>query len=111
MAELAPEKVETAVLLRVFDAVDELRDDLNDDEYRGLPQLRTDPLKLHQLAMAVLNEGSRCQVADLFEFTVDLEHQVLGMMAVPEQVQDTLLQWTVLDRESLSYAILTTFPD
>lgn len=46
MAELAPEKVETAVLLRVFDAVDELRDDLNDDEYRGLPQLRTDPLNL-----------------------------------------------------------------
>jgi hypothetical protein len=45
---------------------------LNDNEDGGPPQLRTILLKLHQLAMAVFNEGSRSQVADLFEFAIDL---------------------------------------
>jgi hypothetical protein len=54
--------------------------------------------------MAVFNEGSRSQVADLFEFAVDLEDQVLGMTNALEQVQDTLSQLTALYPESLSYA-------
>jgi hypothetical protein len=57
--KLSPENFETHSLLRAVDAVDELRDDLNDGEYATPPQLRTDLLKLHQLAMAVINEGSR----------------------------------------------------
>lgn len=102
--ELAPENFDTTALLRAVDAVDELRGDLNDGEGGGPPQLRTDLLKLHQLSMAVFNEGSRSQVADLFEFAVDLEDQVLGMMTALEQVQDTLAQLTALYPESLSYA-------
>lgn len=102
--ELSPENFETAALLRAVDAVDELRGDLNDNEDGGPPQLRTDLLKLHQLAMSVFNEGSRSQVADLFEFAVDLEGQVLGMMTALEQVQDTLSRLTALYPESLSYA-------
>ncbi|MBI3345105.1 MAG: transposase [Gammaproteobacteria bacterium] len=104
--ELVPENFETAALLRAVDAVDELRGDLNDGEDGGPPQLRTDLLKLHQLAMAVFNEGSRSQVADLFEFAVDLEDQVLGMMTALEQVQETLSQLIALYPESLSYASL-----
>lgn len=104
--KLSPENFETAALLRAVDAVDELRGDLNNDEDGGPPQLRTDLLKLHQLVMAVFNEGSRSQVADLFELSVDLEDQVLGMMTSLEQVQDTLSQLTALYPESLSYADL-----
>lgn len=77
---------------------------MNDNEDGGPPQLRTDLLKLHQLAMAVFNQGSRSQVADLFEFAVDLEDQVLGMMTALEQVQKTLSQMTALYPESFSYA-------
>jgi hypothetical protein len=91
-------------LLRAVDAVDDLRTDPHDGEDGRPPQLRTDLLKLHQLAMAVINQGSRSQVADLFEFAVDLEDQVLGMMTALEQVQETLSQLTVLYPESLSYA-------
>lgn len=54
--KLSPENFETHSLLRAVDAVDELRDDLNDGEHATPPQLRTDLLKLHQLAMAVINE-------------------------------------------------------
>jgi hypothetical protein len=34
-------------------------------------------LKLHQLAMAIINEGSRSQVADLSELAGDLDEQGL----------------------------------
>lgn len=43
-------------LLRAVDAVDVLRGDLNDSADGAPPQLRTDLLKLHQLAMAAFNE-------------------------------------------------------
>jgi len=66
--KLSPENFETHSLLRAVDAVDELRDDLNDGEYATPPQLRTDLLKLNQLAMAVINEGSRSQVAILAQW-------------------------------------------
>lgn len=101
--ELSQETFETAALLRAVDAVDVLRGDLNDSEDGGPPQLRTDLLTLHQLAMAVFNEGSRSQVADLFEFAVDLQDQVDHLMTSLEQVQETLSQLTTLYPESLSY--------
>lgn len=41
--------------------------------------------------MAVINQGSRSQVADLFDLAGDLEDQVLGMMTALEQVQEAIL--------------------
>ena len=104
--ELSPDNFDTMALLSAVDAVDELRSDLNDNEDGAPPQLRDDLLKLHQLAMAVINQGSRSQVADLFDLAADLEDQVLGMMIALEQVQETLSQLTALYPESLSYADL-----
>lgn len=87
---LSPENFDTMTLLRAIDAVDEMRGELNDGEDGSPPQLRDDLLKLHQLAMAVINQGSRSRVADLFDLAVELEEQVAGMMTAPEQVQETL---------------------
>jgi hypothetical protein len=101
--KLSPENFETHSLLRAVDAVDELRDDLNDGEYDTPPQLRTDLLKLHRLAMAVINEGSRSQVADLFELAGDLDEQVSYMMTKLEEVQETLSRLTALYPDSLCY--------
>ena len=102
--DLSPLNFETAALLRAVDSVDDLRDDLNDQEHGNPPQLRTDLLKLHQLAMDVFNEGSRSQVAELFEFAFELESQVLGMMSSLEQVQETLSHLTALYPKSLDDA-------
>jgi hypothetical protein len=99
--KLNPSNFETAALLRAVDAVDELRDDLNDGEDGRPPQLRTDLLKLHGLAMAVFNEGGRSQVAKLFDFAMDLEDQVNHLVTTLEQVQDTLSHLTALYPESL----------
>ena len=72
-------------------------------EYATPPQLRTDLLKLHQLAMAVINEGSRSQVAYLFELASDLDEQVSHMMTNLEVVQETLSRLTALYPDSLCY--------
>jgi hypothetical protein len=101
---LNPSNFETAALLRAVDAVDDLRDDLNDREHGNPPQLRTDLLKLHQLAMAVFNEGSRSRVMELFDFACELEEQVLSMMSSLEQVQETLSHLSSLCPKSLDDA-------
>jgi hypothetical protein len=104
--QLSPENFDTTTLLSAVDAVDEMRGDLNDGEDGSPPQLRSDLLKLHQLAMAVVNSGARHQVAELFDLAVELEDQVFGLMTSLEQVQKTLSQLTALYPESLSYADL-----
>ncbi|XDJ36631.1 MAG: transposase (plasmid) [Burkholderia sp.] len=97
--ELTPKNFDTTALLRAVDTVDVLRGDLNDG---APPQLRTDLLKLHQLAMAAFNEGSRSRVAELFDLAVDLQDQVDYLMTSLEQVQETLSRLTALYSESLS---------
>jgi hypothetical protein len=100
---LAPEHFDTTSLLRAVDAVDEMRVDLSNGEYGEPPQIRTDLLELHQLAMAVFNEGSRSQVAKLFESAVDLEEQIFSLMTSLEKAQKPLTKLTDLYPESLSY--------
>lgn len=100
---LSSERFEAAALLRAVDAVDELRGNLNDGDYATSPQLRTDLLRLHRLAMAVIKEGSRGQVGELFDLAIALEDRVLGMMTLLEHVEDTLLELTALYPESLTF--------
>lgn len=102
--ELNAASFETTELLRTVDAVDELRKDLNDGDDGSPPQLRTELLKLHQLAMAVFNGGVRSQVPELFDVAAELEDQVNELMTSLEQVQVTLSELTALYPESLSYA-------
>ena len=66
------ENFETTELLSAVDAVDCLRDDLNDGEGCRPPELRTNLLKLHELAMAVVNNGSRSQASKMFDFGDEL---------------------------------------
>ena len=66
------ENFETTELLSAVDAVDSLRDDLNDGECFRPPELRTNLLKLHELAMAVVNNGSRSQASKMFDLAMDL---------------------------------------
>ena len=70
------ENFETTELLSAVDAVDCLRDDLNDGEGCRPPELRTNLLKLHELAMAVVNNGSRSQASKMFGLAMNLDEQV-----------------------------------
>lgn len=81
---------ETRRLLDAVDAVDNLRDDLNDGEDGRPPELRSRLLKLHTLAMAVVNEGARSRADAMFELAADLDMQVSQMMTELESIQETL---------------------
>lgn len=98
------ENFETADLLSAVNAVDSLRDDLNDGEHGRPPQLHTDLLKLHQMAMAVVNNGSRTLAAGMFDLAMDLDEQVSRMTNELEQIQDTLAKLVALYPESLADA-------
>src|SRR5258708_32588519 len=95
------ENFETTELLSAVDAVDCLRDDLNDGEGCRPPELRTNLLKLHELAMAVVNKGSRSQASKMFDLAMHLDEQVGHMMTALEQVQDTLASLVAMDSDSL----------
>jgi hypothetical protein len=51
--------------------------------------------------MAVINEGSRGQVDDLFELVDDLDEQVSYMITKLEEVQETAPRSTALYPDSL----------
>jgi hypothetical protein len=103
---LGPESFDTTTLLRAVDAVDAMRDHLNDGEGGRPPQLRTDLLKLHQLAMAVINSGARSQVPALFELAATLDDDVSSLMESLEEIRDTLATLMDLYPESLGYGDL-----
>ena len=100
------ENFETTALLSAVDAVDCLRDDLNDGEGCRPPELSTDLLKLHELAMAVVNNGRAARHPRCSTLAMNLDEQVSHMMNELEQVQDTLAKLVALYPESLSYADL-----
>ena len=95
------ENFETTELLSAVDTVDSLRDDLNDGECSRPPELRTNLLKLHKLAMAVVNNGARGQASEMFDLATHLEEQVSHMRTNLEQIQDTLAKLIALYPESL----------
>jgi hypothetical protein len=97
------ENFETTRILAAVDSVDSLRDDLNDRDHGAPPVIRDDLLKLHQLAMAVVNNGARSQAGEFFDLAGALDDQVSGMMEALEQIRDTLSDLTALYPESLDY--------
>lgn len=103
---LASANFDTTTLLCAVDAIDKIRGSLGDAENGDPPQLRTDLVRSHQLAMAVFNQGVRGQVAKMFDSAADLDDQVFELMTSLKQVQKTLSQLTALYPESLSYGDL-----
>jgi hypothetical protein len=90
----------TTDLLEAVDAVDSLRDHLNDGEDCRPPELRTNLLKLHRLAMLVVNNAEHGKMDEMFDLAMDLEEQVSSMMTYLEQVQSTLEKLVALMPEN-----------
>ena len=61
------ENFETRWLLDAIGEVDTLRGHLSDDEYQRPPEIRDNLFKLHQLAMEVVNDGSRSSLVEQFD--------------------------------------------
>src|SRR6476660_5020223 len=70
---------ETASLLRAIEDLDKMRGYLNDRPKHQPPELRDALLKLHQLGMAVVNDGDRSRAEEFFDLAMDIDHQVFEL--------------------------------
>jgi hypothetical protein len=101
--KLSPQNFDTRLLLLAIAVFDELRDEINHGQYTGPPQLQTELVKLHRLATAVIDHGSRSQVTDLFELASQLDQQVSYLVIKLQEIQDALSRLTALYPDSLCF--------
>ncbi len=90
---------DTRQLLAVID-VDTLCAAFSDDELKP-PEIRDRLFKLHNLAMRVVNEGSRHQAAELFTLASELEDEAFDMLEAVTRLHETLETLTALQPDSL----------
>ncbi|MHB1948857.1 MAG: transposase [Gammaproteobacteria bacterium] len=102
--ETLHDNFETTLLLDAVKKIDDARTHLGDGENWEPPQIRIDLLKLHQLAMDVVNNGWTENAEDFFEMANDLEMQVSDIIESLESVQNTLNKLLELHPESLAYS-------
>jgi hypothetical protein len=95
------ENFETTWLLAAVDQLDQVRGVLADGDHWEPPEIRTHLLKLHQLAMEVVNQGGTSKARELFALAGDLEIQVSDMVEALEDIQQTLSKLNDLFPESL----------
>ena len=89
---------------RLLDAVDELdtlRGTLSDDGHRP-PPIRNRLLKLHGMAMEVVNNGAQHRARALFDLAQEVEDEVFDMLEAVTKLHETLSTLTGLQPESLN---------
>lgn len=94
------ENFETAWLLDAVGHVDQLRDYLNDGEYGRPPEIRDDLLKLHGMAMDVVNNGWDSDLKKMAELAVGIEDEILDIMRHTDALYQILNKLTELLPES-----------
>jgi hypothetical protein len=97
------ENFETTRLLTALDRLDQVRAILADGNHGQPPEIRTELLRLHGLAMEAINQGQPGFVPELFELAGALEMQVADLVEALEDIQQTLNKLTDLYPESLVY--------
>ena len=107
MAEMTDEEwqrlhvgFDTRRLLDAIGEVDTLRSHLSDDGLRP-PEIRNRLFTLHELAMAVVNDGSQHRAQEFFDLALELDDEVFDMLEAVTRLQETLSTLTELRPESL----------
>jgi hypothetical protein len=110
MAEITDKELEalqdgfdTFSLIHAIDELDKMRGHLNDREHHNPPEIRNDILKLHDLAMDVINHGETGRAQALFELAIEIEDQLSDLSEALEKVRDTISSLTDLYPESLQW--------
>lgn len=67
------------------------------------PEIRNDLLKLHGLAMDVVNEGVADRAQALFHLAFEIEDQLSDLSEALENIQETIAKLTDLQPESLQW--------
>ena len=95
------EHFETTWLFTAVDKVDELRGILADGEGGQPPEIRDDLLKLHGLAMDVVNQGVTSKAEAFFELAQGIESQVEDMIEALVFIQQVFTRLNELYPDSL----------
>ena len=110
MAEISDDELEaqqdgfdTYSLLHAIDELDKMRGHLNDREHHNPPEIRNDLLKLHALAMAVVNEGEADRAQEMFDLAFEIEDQLSDISEALERIQETIAKLTDLQPESFQW--------
>jgi hypothetical protein len=74
---------------------------LSDGDGHRPPEIRDRLLKLHQLAMDVINRGQKGKAQALFDLAVELEDEVEDIMESMKTIHATVTQLTALYPPSL----------
>jgi len=94
------EDFDTQRLLDAVGELDALRSIFSDDGLRP-PEIRNRLLRLHALAMAVVNEGSHRQAPELFDLAMELEDEAFTMLEAITELHEALSALVELRPESL----------
>jgi hypothetical protein len=84
------EGFETRDLLDAVDHIDEVRYNIRNHDNGGPPELRTDLLTLHGLAMEVVSGANLSGADEMFDLADDLSLQISTLTSSLEKVQDIL---------------------
>ena len=96
------EEVESREILDCVDDIDHARSYLGDGENFRPPQIRADLLKLHELAMSVINHGNTSKAQEFFDLAFDIESEISSLIEHLENVQEVLTKITNSVPESLA---------
>lgn len=96
------ENFETSDLLTAVHLIDAARTSLGDGPNFEPPELRTNLLKLHQMAMDVVNNGWTDKAYDMFMLAEDLDSEVFQLTENLEAVSKILSKLNDLFPESLA---------
>ena len=91
---------DTRQLLDAIGDLDQVRGALADDGHQP-PEIRNRMFKLHELAMAVINDGSEHEAAAMFDLAIELEDEAADMLEALTRLHDTISTLTALRPDSL----------
>lgn len=95
------DEFDTMLLIHAVDELDKMRGHLNDREHHNPPEIRDHILKLHDLAMDVVNHGMRGRAPALFDLAIEIGDQLSDLSEALENIQHTFAKLTKLQPESL----------
>jgi hypothetical protein len=88
-------------LLDAVKEVDTLRDYFTDRDGPRPPEIRETILRLHALALEVVNRGHKSRAREFFDLAVDLDDEFVEAAASLERIQRTVAKLADLYPESL----------
>ena len=92
---------DTVSLIQAVDELDQMRGHLNDRAHHNPPEIRNDILKLHDLAMDVVNHGMKDRAPALFELAIEIEDQLSDLGTALDNIQETIAKLIDLQPKSL----------